>query len=149
MKTKFKGKALASANELHESGIKFKGSRWIEGYLIEQNDNAYIINGVIEANSEYISIEEWVPVKPETVSEFTGLIDLNGVDIFEGDEVSSQSSRAAIHYIVRKDKFFFYLEAVKSKRQFMLKDYVENENARLTVIRSSHDKNNHKVNSAR
>ena len=48
---------------------------WKYGYLIEDEGVSYIINGVAEANDEYISIGEWCSVDPETLGLSTGLPD--------------------------------------------------------------------------
>lgn len=59
--------------------------QWQYGYLIEDNGEAFIINEVIEANEQYITIGSWCPVNPETVGRFTGLFDKNCKEIFEKD----------------------------------------------------------------
>lgn len=60
---------------------------WKYGYLIEDEGISYIINSVVEANDEYITIGEWCSVDPETLGISTGLFDKKGVEIFEGDIV--------------------------------------------------------------
>ena len=60
---------------------------WKYGYLIEDEGVSYIINGVAEANDEYITIGEWCSVEPETLGISTGLPDEDGTEIFEGDIV--------------------------------------------------------------
>lgn len=60
---------------------------WKRGYLIEDEGVSYIINGVAEANDEYITIGEWCSVDPETLGISTDLPDEDGTEIFEGDIV--------------------------------------------------------------
>lgn len=45
---------------------KSKG-KWQYGYLIEDRGRAFIINEVIEANEQYITIGSWCPVDQRTV----------------------------------------------------------------------------------
>ena len=58
---------------------------WQYGHLIEDGGRAFIINEVVEANEQYITIGSWCPVNPETVGQFTGLLDKKGKEIFEKD----------------------------------------------------------------
>ena len=77
------GKLTVRGISTHEES---KGE-WKRGYLIEDEGQSYIINGVVEANDEYISIGEWCSVDPETLGLSTGLFDKNETEIFEGDIV--------------------------------------------------------------
>lgn len=74
---KFRGMSVEAFNE----------EEWKYGYLIEDEGYSFIINKVIEANEQYITIGSWCPVNPETLGQSTGLFDKNDKEIFEGDIV--------------------------------------------------------------
>ena len=64
---KYQGKSMMSLNEMAELAIKYEGDGYVTGYPIVSGNDAYILNGVIEANEEYITINQWVPVFPESL----------------------------------------------------------------------------------
>ena len=66
-------------------GLRTDGKGWVYGVPVYDTKNTYIISGVIQSNDQFITIEQWQPVTPESVSQFTGLLDKNGTRIFEGD----------------------------------------------------------------
>lgn len=59
-------------------------SKWVFGSLVAGNKPC-IVNGIIEANDEFMTIAQWAQVRPETIGRYTGFKDIKGVDIFEGD----------------------------------------------------------------
>ena len=81
---------------------KSKGE-WQYGYLIEDNGQTFIINEVIEANEQYITIGSWCPVDPKTVGQSTGLVDKEGTEVFEGDILHHQI-QTKYTFIVKYDE---------------------------------------------
>ena len=94
--------------------ILFRGKRtdngeWIEGLVARYNpkfDCANIVDG----------FESLVPVKTETVGQYTGLTDKNGKKIFEGDIVKHYNHCDIKEYSEDIGRVFYYTETCRFLR---------------------------------
>ena len=88
--------------------ILFRGKsldtgEWVEGYLVKKIDPIYTdieTYCILKQKKDKFGVLEplvtWTKVDAETIGQFTGLTDMNGVKIFEGDIVE----------LPREDEFY-------------------------------------------
>lgn len=90
--------------------ILFRGKRvdngeWIEGMLFNGKEDTFIIphgNEYSYDEQEGLAFDVYVcEVDPETVWQYTGLTDMNGKKVFEGDIVVCQASTHSFTGVVK------------------------------------------------
>ena len=136
---KFRGKPFEDV-DFDEINVHISKNDFVYGNLIVDGGVAYIVNGIVEATDEYLQLEQWIPVRPETVGQFTGHKDEDEVEIYDGDILRYQTEDGTFEGVVeytllRETTLGCY--TVLSRKD--VSDIVDNENDIFKVIGNIHD----------
>lgn len=76
--------------EILFKGKKIDGSEWVEGFLVmvRDGDSGNMFPNIVKSHD--VNTFDWDQVEPMTVSQFTGLTDVNGDRIFENSTVTAK-----------------------------------------------------------
>lgn len=113
------------------------------GYLIEDDEQAFIINEVIESNEEYIIIGSWCPIDPKTIGQSTGMKDSSKNEIFDGDILGIETASSIVYVNVFWDSEYalFMIKSEEYNDKEALADLFEDYTYPFYVVGNVYENN--------
>lgn len=111
------------------STVEDDKGKWVYGHLLIDNNRALIINGIIEANDEYVALGDWCSIDMKTIGQSTGVFDRNGTEIFEGDIIDTTDYEGGLSSVgnplvkVECDKYGFVVTGDFPTSPITLKEF--------------------------
>jgi len=88
----FRGVPKRGLYDIYLDEHLFRTSEFVYGSLVFDDGQPILVGKVVEKDPEYINLQWWVSVVPESVGQFVGREDSKGVPIFEGDVITTANT---------------------------------------------------------
>ena len=123
--------------------IKFRGygiveKKWFYGNLVEGNAGRYITDAYYEEGQG--DMIRYDPIQTKTIGQFTGLLDKNGKEIYEGDVIQGgRNNGLLIKYDENEASYFAYILPISEfpRKRRVYQNWINKYNK--VVIGNIHD----------